>query len=631
MKENNSSVKRSQSRDASSVATFENSSSPKSSPLRDLYTSSKERIIYDPKFSNDQLFEKKIEKININHSLNIKPNNGSIYLTGIGNVNDIRSELYKNIDSISLDFPDLSKSVSKKNSKVNINHKSSLGALPQIPIYSYHHRKGQIAPIFSCCDQELRPKVLNEVYFNQKEKESRNGICKTVESSRKIISKPHHPGKLVVRDGKKDYINKTRELNRIKYCMNLREESIKEYNKKIREQMKSLDYTINSINSYKNNLENKYINEFTSQLRALDKAILTKKLEDEKLQSELVKLEKENYNLLHKINKNELNKNYIEKWIALQIYIKEGIIIDQNNISNYISEKYNDKLIFDTPEEFNEIFKKNENKNINLMKSLNIINAEKAKLYQNLKEIKESSVEDKELTLKILEKEKLLSLLKIRYNDLLKDKKEVVKISKNSSIIEDSSAIVLPSMNYIKNKNKDRNSKNIINFSNIYKLIQEGFDYIVENDIEVIEDLGENFLQMNYINNNIMVKSTKALSQMRIMEMCYIYLFYYKENNKEKNKEFYKNILEIIDLNKKKMKSEKHKKEEEKRALELYKKLEAKKDRIIFKPTRQDNYSSLIYIEKMKKEERKKNKNVKKEIDIYDFLYDLDEDKKEEK
>ena len=59
--------------------------------------------------------------------------------------------------------------------------------------------------------------------------------------------------------------------------------------------------------------------------------------------------------------------------------------------------------------------------------------------------------------------------------------------------------------------------------------------------------------------------------------------------------------------------------------------MEAKKDRIIFKPTRQDNYSSLIYIEKMKKEERKKNKNVKKEIDIYDFLYDLDEDKKEEK
>ena len=29
----------------------------------------------------------------------------------------------------------------------------------------------------------------------------------------------------------------------------------------------------------------------------------------------------------------------------------------------------------------------------------------------------------------------------------------------------------------------------------------------------------------------------------------------------------------------------------------------------------------------MKKEERKKNKNVKKDIDIYDFLYDIDEEK----
>ncbi len=94
--------------------------------------------------------------------------------------------------------------------------------------------------------------------------------------------------------------------------------------------------------------------------------------------------------------------------------------------------------------------------------------------------------------------------------------------------------------------------------------------------------------------NNIMVKSTKALSQMKIIELCYITLFYYKETHVQGHETLYKRLMEEIDLSHKKAKSEKHKKEEELRALELYKKLEAKRNKIIFKPTHLDNYSSLV-------------------------------------
>ena len=626
MQDNNSSVKGSQSRNFSSAATLENSSSAKLSPLRDLYVLNKERIINDPKYSNEHIFDKQFKNIIVNQPLNIKPKNGSIYLTGIGNVNDIKSDLNQNIDSIPLNFQNLSKSLSKKNSNVNIRPKISLESLPYIQTNNNDYiKRNQIAPIFTCCTQELNPELLNKFYYQQKEKEkeSRNRLCKTIENTNKVV-KPSRQGGIIIPDGAKEYVNRARELNRIRYCLNLRAGSIKDYNHKIKDQIKSIDFTINSINAYKNNLENKYISEFNAQLRALEKVKLNEKLEDEKLKNELVKLKKENLILFSILKKNEMDKYYIEKWLRLQIYIKEGNYIDEKNIHNFISKNYNQKLIIDSVEEFNEMYKNKEKKNIKLINILNKINIEKNELYKELQNIKESLDEDKDLKINILEKEKLLNLLKMRNNDLLLEKKEVIKSYKNSSIIEKSHSIILSPKNFLKNKNKEKISKKI-NFSNIYKLIQIGYDYILENDKETLGDLGKNFQKINNI-KNMNIKSTKALTQMKIIEMSYTYLFHYKEKNFEKNKKLYKNILDDIDLNKKRMKSEKHKKEEEQRAIELFKKLQVKRDKIIFKPTRQDIYSSLVYIEKMKKEAKKKTKNAKNEIDIYDFLYDIDED-----
>ena len=628
MKENNSSVKGNQSRNFSSVATVANSNSPKSSPKRDAHISLKEKIKSDPKFSNEFLFEKQFKKLNSNLSLNIKPNNGSIYLTGIGNVNDIKSELYQNIDTKTIEYPNLSRSISKKDSITNINHKLNLG-LPYIK--SYHYKENEISPIFSCCDQQLNPTVLNKVVYQQKEKEneSKYRLCKTVENAKKLIVKPFKAGSIVIPDGPKGYVLKTKELNRIRYCMNLRSESMKKYNNSIRDQIKSIDYTIKSINAYRNNLENRFLSEYNQQLRVLDKAILNDKLEDEKLKNEIVKLKKINTNLLAKIKKNEFNKYYIEKWIGMQIYVKEGILLDEKNISDYISEKYNGKLIIDSPEEFDEMFQKKEKKNLKLIEKLNMSQEEKIGLFKDLKILKENNIDDKELTLSILEKEKLLNLLKMRNNQLLIEKRELSKgqhleISNNLSA---STPNILPKKNFMDNKNREKKTDNKINLNNIYKLIQKGFNYIVENDKETTG----NFKEALHNINTILNRSTKALTQMKIIEMSYTFLTYYKENNIQRHQKFYEKIMEQIDLEKKMLKSEKYKKEEKERALELYKKFEAKKDKIIFKPRHQDIYSNLIYIEKIKREERRKNKKSKKEIDIYDFLYDIDEEKEEEK
>ena len=623
MTDNSSSVKRNQSFNFSSVATVENSSSPNPSPKKELYVPTFKRLVTDPKFSNEHVFDNQYKILHSNKSLNIKPKNGSIYLTGIGSVTDIKTDVFKNIELGSLDYSILSKSLTKKTSI--IKNKSKVDPLPYIT-NGYHYKKNLISPLFTCCDQQLNPRILNKVLYQQKEKESMARINKTAGNESKLYSKSYHPKKIVVPDGPKDYLNKTKELNRIRYCMNLKTESIKEHKSNIKEQIKSLDFTIKSINTYKNNLENKFLSEYNKQIRALDKILLDEKIEDEKLKSQLVKIQKENTNLLYKIKKNELNTQYIEKWLILQIYIKERIHIDKKKIKNYINENYNEKLIIESPEEFDEIFKEKEKKNRQLMESLNDINREKHELYLNLEEIKENLI-DKEMAIEILEKEKLLSLLKMRNNELMQERKEAIRLNNISKKVEISvKSKNLPLVTLKKNNKRDKNSNNIINFSNIFNLIQKGFDYIIKNDKETVGDYQDSLQSINKINT----KSAKALSQLRMIEISYIYLFYYKVSNMQKNKKLYEKILEEIDLERKKMKSVKHKNEEKEGILELYKRLEAKKEKIIFRSRRQDPYASLIYLDKIKKESKKRNQTVKKEIDIYDFLYDIEDEKKEE-
>ena len=331
--------------------------------------------------------------------------------------------------------------------------------------------------------------------------------------------------------------------------------------------------------------------------------------------------------MLAKKRKTEINKYQIEKWLGLLVYIKEQNKIDEKKITSYVFKNYNGKLIIETIEDFDDFYKKKEQKNIRLIEKLNTTNSEKMLLFKDLNNIKQSYSEDKDLIVTILEKRKLLELLKIRNNELLKERREALRLQDNSSYTENKdSKAILPQINYLKN-NKDKNKeKTKINLTIIYKLIQNTYDFINLNDKECLEEIQESIPVINNMN----IKSTKALSQMKIIELAYTFLLYYKENNIHGNEILYKKLLEEIELNHKRVKAEKHKKEEELRNLELYKKLQAKKDRIVFKPTRQDNYASLVYIEKLKKESKKKTKKVKKEIDIFDYLYDLDENKEED-
>ena len=624
MKNNSSQIKDNNQSNVSNVPTIAYSSSLISSPFRDRNLSFKERLISEPKYSNENIFEKKINEgfSNIDLSQKVKQRNNGLYITSLGNVSDIHTEIQKSILTTN-ESTNASKSIANKNKKSKLHQ--SQHSLPFITTnINQNEDLIPISPIFSCCNQENSPKLLNKILYRQKLQEQANNNNKTSGNENKFINSK--PKKVTVKDGPKNYISKTRELNRLKYCMNLKLESIKDYYYDYRQEIKNIDFTINSIKAYKNNLENKFINEYVSQLRTLNKITLNERLKEENERNEIVRLKKDISMMIYNKKRLEITKFLIEKWIGLQIYIKDKVRIEDKQIKKYINKNYKGQSIFQSAEEFEEFFKKKEVNNLRLIKALNIKTEEKTVLFKELKDLELSHTEDnKYLINKIAEKQKLLKLLKIRNAELLQEKKEVEKL-KNQSSFEESRQSKLNNITFTpkKEKQNEKNKKNsLINYNILYPLIQRTYDYIISKDSISLTESEKNYKYINNINK----PSARALAQMKSIEMSYTFLVFYKINNIKNNDALYKQLLEEIEQNHKNKKAEKYRKEEELKQLEIHKKMEQKKNRIVFKPTREDIYSSLVYIEKIKAKERKKKKNLKRKIDIFDFLYDIDDDK----
>ena len=627
MKNNTSQVKDNNQSNFSSVPTVTYSSSPVSSPLKDKNFFNKERLISEPKYSNENIFEKKASKVinNIYQSNVIKPRNNGIYITGLSNSSEMPSDIQRSMTTN--ENSNISKSISNREKKPKVHKKLNLPYI--ITNISPNEDLIPISPVFSCCDEENSPRLLNKILYRQQIQEQKNNKCKTSGNENKIVNSK--PKKVAVKDGPKNYISKTREINRLKYCINLKLENIKDFYYDYRQEIKNIDFTINSIKAYKNNLEHKFINEYVSQLRSLNKITLNERLKEEQQRNEIVRLKKSISNMSYRKKRLELNKFLIEKWIGLQVYIKDKIRMDGKQIKNYITKGNRRQSLFQSADEFEDFFKKKEINNLRLIQTLNVKTQEKAVLFKELKNVELYNIEDDNYLIKMItEKEKLLKLLKRRNSELLQERNEVKKMNSEPKF-DKLSPINLDLISFTpkkdKNTNKEKDKENsnkniIINYNIIYPLIQKTFDYIIANDKSSLSESEDTFRHINSIN----IPSTKALSQMKMIEMAYTYLIYYKMNNMEGNETLYKQLMEEIEHNHKKRKAEKYKKEEELKEYEMHKKMEEKKNRIVFK-SRKDDYSSLIYIEKIKNKERKMKKNTKKKLDIFDFLYDIDDDK----
>jgi hypothetical protein len=581
----------------SSMITAENSSLFSKINNRNILLNSKEE---NNKYSNIFIFELPRRGKSLHKSKNKKIE--SLYLT------DLKFKSTKDTEGyIKTNFELLD------NSCNNRSRQLSKDSLPNITEYSRYIKKPDC---FNCCGMQLNPKYLTRLYNNQFKEKIIDQIIK--DKKQKIKN---------LRDDKMNYIRKTNDIKRINYEINLKKEAMLEYEDNLKNHLNSINHTISNIKSYKDNLENIFINKYNENLRILNNNLRDEKKNSDKQNEELINLKKDVAGLQLLIHKKEAILKKIEKWLILQIYIKDGK--KPKNLKNEL-KKYKNKLIFETPEDLDIIFKNKENKNLRLLTEYN-----------------KSDEETKIYVAELLELEKHIGNLEVDNGNVLFEKENVlINLKKKNKELE----ISLNELNYFKMKyykinnynsvqnkrhkslslNDDEIKKNelgifykpIKNHCNIFVIIDSIYNTVISNNIN---GLSFNVSYINEINNINTSKSKRAIIQMRIIEICFNFLLSYikdKINSDRNNIDIIKEAYHMLDLYHKKVKGNKNKLELENKRIGLWKKIEEKNKKVYFLPRGKIEKYNVVSIKNLKNKHRLKNKTVIKNIDIWDFLHD---------
>ena len=122
--------------------------------------------------------------------------------------------------------------------------------------------------------------------------------------------------------------------------------------------------------------------------------------------------------------------------------------------------------------------------------------------------------------------------------------------------------------------------------------------------------------------DNTLSKNKKALSQIKIIEYALNYLnSFIKEKTKDKtNKRIIDEVKEQIDLYHKTIKAKLYEEERNKKNEEFINKMNEKKNKVYFIPKK--NYDRFPFYLYNKKKNDSVNKNKKKKLELFDFLYD---------
>ena len=444
----------------------------------------------------------------------------------------------------------------------------------------------------------------------------------------KIIIKKTKKKKL--KEDRIEFLRKTNEIKRIKYEMDLKKQAMEEYKENIKLQKYGIDFTMSNLKTYRDNLENNFLTKYNDNLRKLERELFEEKLKSDQQNSELLLLIKEVSSLKSLLLKKESILKNIEKWLHLQIYIKESE--DPKDIKQSL-QKYNNHLIFNSLEELNNALTHKENRNLRLMEKYNKSQKEKdIYITELLSHEKEAENMDQSIDIIIAQKEKLLSQLKTREKNLNKTITSLINeknISHKNKINKRSKSV----NNYINIKNTSNNEdlkKNKLGI--LYKPIKNKNDILTYIDCIYIGIIKNNIngliLDTKYINqlDNINISiNQKAVIKMKIIEISLNYLIssINKKIISDKNN---MNIMEktckLIDLYHKKINGNKNKMEMEKNWNNLIKKIEDKNKKSYYLPRGKIEKYNIVSIQKKKNEAKLKNKKVIKKIDIWDFLYD---------
>lgn len=596
---------------SSSMYTAENTSNSKiNNQSKRINPKEETKYLYSSKFD----FQRRGQSYNIYK--NPKTLKKSLYLTGIMNTtyNDKEPNLRGTFELTSI------------NHKIK-QRQISNDSLPSIATYNKYIKNPQC---FTCCNTKLSPKYLTKLYNDQ---QSKKNIDEIITNKKVKIN--------TVRDDKNNYLRKTNDIKRIKYEINLKKEAIIEYKDNLKNHINSINYTISTIKSYKENLQTNFLNKYNENLRVLNSVLRDEKIKSDKQNLQLLNLKQDVSELQILIRKKEAALIKLKKWIILQIYIKEGEKIKPENLENILEKKYNNQPIFETPDELDIIFTHKENKNLRLMNDYNKYIEEKNIYMKELNELKthegniklgmKNAILDKELALMNLKKRR--KELNSSLNELNALKSKYYQLN-NTGYLNKRSKSVNNKIFNINNNSEGLIIKNELGIyyksidihNNIFVLIDCIYNVIIHNDINGLH------FNTNYINdiNNIHIsKSKRANIQMKIIEIGLNYLYSSIKDKIDEDKNNLKIIQDtcnLIDLYHKRVNGKKNKAEQEYKRARLMDKIEEKNKKVYFLPRGKIEKYNMISIKKLKDKEKLKNKKVVKKIDIWDFLHDQNND-----
>lgn len=599
----------------SSMLTCENSSKTSKVNLK------KNKLVShnNQKYSNTALFENPRRDFS-NTIIPNRNNKKGVYITDV-TISKFRNtglETKTTLETTNNNYKTHNKFLKNRN---KTPRRFSKSILPNIPSSYVKNESGPYN--FWCCDMKLNPEYLTHLYnepflYNKNIQNDGKNKNKNVDNKN-------------LKEDRIEFLRKTNEIKRIKYEMDLKKQAMDEYKENLKMQKCGIELTISNLKTYRDNLENNYLIKYNDNLRKLERELFELKLKSDKQNNELILLKKEIDSIqLLLVKKEGLLKN-IEKWLYLQIYIKEGE--EPKNLKQSLT-KYKQKLIFNSLEELNSALTHKENRNLRLIEKYNKSQKEK-EIYvcQLLEQEKENENMDKSIDILINQKEKLLNQLKNRGINLNLNLKALLisekRLSQRNKITKRSKS----AKNNIIFKNVSNNEelqKNELGI--IYKPIKIKNDLFAYIDCIYISIIKNNIqgliLDSKYfgqINNNNISNNNKALIKIKIIEISLNYLISSinkKINSDKNNLNIKEKTCKIIDLYHKKINGNKNKLELQKNWNNLMKKIEEKNKKLYFLPKGKIEKYNVVRIKNIKDKYKIKHKKVIKKINIWDFLYD---------
>lgn len=575
---------------------------------------------HNNKYSNTALFEN--PKRDFSKTITNRKSQKGIYITDVtlSKFRDTELETKTTIETTKPNFNQNYKTYNKFLKNRNKATKTfTQNMLPNIT--SGFNKHVNNPPCFTCCDRKMKPEFLTHLYNEQ--------LANNTQSQ--FLENKTKKGKKNVRDDKNEFLRKTNEIKRIKYEIGLKKEAMEEYKENIKMQRCGIEFTISNLKTYKDNLENSFLTKYNDDLRKIGRELYEQKLKSDMQNNKLAILKNEVSSIKSLIIKKENMLKNIEKWLYLQMYIKEGE--EPKNIRESL-KKYNNKLIFESLEELNNSLTHKENRNLRLIEKYNKSQNEKDEYaLKLLEQERDAKNMDQSIDLMIEQKENLLNQLKKIGNNLNstinslsseKDKLEKNKINKgvNNKITMNNST------NNVELQKNDLGIfyKPIIVKNNMFVLIDCIYSGIIANNIKGL-NLDSNYLHQ--INNINIPETKKTAIKMKVIEISLNYLI--SSINKKilsdkNNLTIMEKTCKLIDLYHKKINGNKNRMQMQKNWDNLIKKIEDKNKKTYYLPRGKIEKYNIVSIQKKKNDEQQKHKKTVKKIDIWDFLYDQSND-----